>query len=501
MPSTAAPMLELMGTQLNSEKDAREVIEIGTRLMTYMGWDDELFRGTKNMKHSIDINAALFCFIQATRSSMPSWNRGAFVSIDSKNAMDISDRRNLKKLISPETSLETINVLEWMKWKNIHVRYESNPLGFAMLMTRTAMASSIIRFLRDIFKDVLPYDPVDAAKFKESYDQLAAFSRYHRGRVRLQNKEADKIKNVVNGTFLHLGDIHSLLRFHPDYAVVMNSAVVANIMLHTDRLDIWKTCCGTLKLSPDSIEKELKQLPSTAAQTLMLLYIYQYVYATTSNRVDLYKYSVFWHEWMSREILVRLLDEPNTCLSKTPILCCMGTDSFWLVYHDKKAFLAENSIHALTIWLDVVKNKHGSRLDNTSPMISLPPADFVAKLEEVRGDVEQLMKNESVLRRPVRMEDPNGLLSGPVARTREEEKKTEVVASVAENVERKSGVDEGPSAPIELKYADRPEVLEVAVAPAASTPSEPVTTDTYTVNRAKASSGLSKKLTLSGRRL
>ena len=435
MPTDCVAFIDLVYCSVNTESEANELVAIGMKLMETMGWNDNLFIAGKSVKYEIDMNAALFCKLQLTRSRMKSWMSKPFTAIE--EASDFSERKLARTFLSPDMPEETLAAAEWLSWRRLDSQYEKNTNGFAMICTRSAMASSILRFMRSIFLDQCEYEPADKQGFDNLYSRLASFVRAYRNRVMLQPKEMDRIKNAIAGVFLNLGDAHTLTRYHPDYSTIVPCSVVADCMLNPRKLKAWRACCENIKLTPDSAEKDMNRLPPAAQETAYLAYVLQYVHAITNNRIDMKRFCVFWHEWMSQEVLVRLLQLPENGLPKTPTICCMGSDGFWLVYHGGKSFLAPNSIEALAIWITIVKEEQGGKLDDFCRLPELPPVE--SAMETTERKVGQSHSG------PLNKERPSAAgRTDEAVRTTETTQKQPVVREVPqftmEDMERKYGL-------------------------------------------------------------
>jgi hypothetical protein len=352
--------------------------------------------------------------IQNLRNSSEQWRKGVNADqVRSSKPWDLSDPRHLSQLLQmslgpdpsdpstrpedlklwqsmkvkekwviPEASLQ---LMEWHLWTILHDTEKRLSLGLpthSMLIVRAAVAASIIRFLRSV---VFDNQKMWKHRFKETKInkekmRIQAFLQKYMSVISLTSREVSDLKNILCGSFLHIGDAISAIYYHSEIASIQPPNVLLTNLFPPQTAEKLLASIQVIKHNAGEVGKSINKLEQNCID-LALMYMFKlYFFRQSSNGIDLDRYIVYQHSLINEDIIARMSAKPPAGYGKTPFIFYVGNRG-WFVWDEGISYFANGSIEAMAIFLQLVKERNRV-LDTTHSLPKFPPDDVDWKDDE-----------------------------------------------------------------------------------------------------------------------
>lgn len=443
VPRAAFIYSSLLSYNPNRNSSLVKAIKTGHEFLRLMGWDSVNFIPFKN-KNTIDTGAAVFLMIQQWKSRITVCNSW-IPSTPSKDwiPVDITEPFIVPGLLSSDIDDMALSRLEYVSWHYIN-EDRNNLRHYNFMITRLSNASSIIRFLRELFIDYHTCS-IDSA-FK---DRLEKFILYYIIHLLPIDSFVTKVREVVAGGFVHLGDAYSTYRADNELHSKISTTVFG--IRCTSSPDILHHDTFICQYTSTTIKHDLGVVRPETRDLLNLVYFINWVNTSASSRIKLEEYVIWWHDLLSRDQVDKLLVVLDHNRLACPVIVCVGThfdqSPNYIVYHNKKAYGAKGSIEAISVFMFLMKKYHNMILNNGQRMPDFEKEPIMRELNNsnlisLSDDVSGERKDVPMLRNMLLTHDEEAIrLSTQNLRGRPKDL-PETLAPIPDLVKRKIRMDD-----------------------------------------------------------
>jgi hypothetical protein len=368
-------------------------------LLALSGWNETEFMSTKTTQDEIGYVGMIWCKLQELRERSKSWKQALPERIP-EHIIDISDQETVDTLLvmkefkddgivfnkgtmtfdHPKWLIKnsTLQIMEWSTFRRLHSFAKEQPQIHALLITRTAVAASLVRYMRILFfaeSDLSELIPND--KLQSVADQLKNYATFYLQNSDFNPKEMALMKDVLYGSNSYLGDYASLYFTNANYfnRPPPKSAVM-NCLSRAIKEPILEAI-ESLRPGPTLYQTSM-QLNGKMRELVLVCMIRFYLFRTSGTLMDIFDYTIHWHEWLTSKAHARIFRggvlRKSSFMEETsitPIMMAAGNGK-WRLRWCSCIYRFEDPFSCLAAWWIIVTDMQHSRTDRYSSVPSIP---------------------------------------------------------------------------------------------------------------------------------
>lgn len=369
------------------------------KLLALSGWNEAEFMSTKTTQDEVGYVGVAWCRIQEMRERSTSWKQSLPDRIP-EHIIDISDQATVDTLLATKefkddgtaigTSLaafdhpkwliknSTMQIMEWSAFRRLHSFAKDQPQIHALLITRTAVAASLVRYMRLLFfaeTDISEIIPVN--KVQTVAGQLKTYAMFYLQNSDFNPKEMSLMKDILYGSTSYLGDYAALYFTNANFFThPPPKSAVMNCLSKAVREPILEAI-ESLKPGPN-LYQLCMQLDGKLRELVLFSMIRFYLFRTSGTLMDIFDYTIHWHEWLTQKAHTRLfrgdiLRESSFMeeTTITPIMLAAGNGK-WRLRWCSCIYRFEDPFSCMAAWWVIVTEMQHSRTDRYASVPNIP---------------------------------------------------------------------------------------------------------------------------------